>query len=112
MRARIAKYRSRPLVVGEDPVIGCLMITQPVFFPDASWVAQPRDWPKNVVAGKRYDLQKDEGQRIWRACLTNAPVALVDATTAIPAAAAAPGAAIPPPQSPPPGRRSARRSRG
>jgi putative restriction endonuclease len=54
-----------------DPVIGCRTILEPVFFPQELWVAQPSDWPKNIVTSKSYDLTTGEGRRVWEECLAN-----------------------------------------
>jgi len=52
--------------------LGCLMVAEPVFFPQAAWIAQPKDWSRNIVQGKRYDLSEGEGRRIWEECLDRA----------------------------------------
>lgn len=69
MRARIERYRSGNV---QDPggkyPVGCIVLTQPIFFPQELWIPQPDDWPRNVVQGKSYGLQAGEGQRIWQAC--------------------------------------------
>jgi len=41
------------------------MVAEPVFFEPAHWIAQPRDWPPHTVQGKRHDLARGEGARIW-----------------------------------------------
>lgn len=73
MARRIRKYRSRhdsktdgP---GLDPPVGCRMILQPTFFPRDDWIPAPADWAKNIVQGRTYDLSRDEGRRVWDACL-------------------------------------------
>lgn len=41
---RISYYRAkhrRPVQPGEDPEIGCVLLTEPVFFPRADWVRRP-----------------------------------------------------------------------
>ncbi len=81
MRDRISRYRTRPLRPDENPDIGCLLVQQPVFFKPADWIEQPRDWPKQAVQGKRYDLEVGEGRRVWEACLGRTPV--VDAPLAV-----------------------------
>lgn len=43
MRARIEKYRQAPPAQHGDYEIGCLMISQPVFFAAGDCVEQPRD---------------------------------------------------------------------
>lgn len=72
MRRRIEKY-TRPGAAAGDPVVGCLMIAQPVFFGRAQWVEEPVDWKKNIVSGKGYDLEAGEGRRIFQACLARVP---------------------------------------
>ena len=59
MRTRIAHY-DRPMGPGEDPVIGCLFIRDPVFFvPDAT-AAPPPDFPRTgAMQGKSYDLASE-----------------------------------------------------
>ncbi len=73
MAKRIRKYRGRfdspggsP---GFDPPVGCRMILQPTFFTQDAWVPAPRDWSKNIVQGKTYDLSVGEGKRVWDACV-------------------------------------------
>jgi len=70
MLKRIAKYRPKER---RDPhgqyIIGCLMISEPIFFDEADWIPAPRDWAINIVRGKRYDLMVGEGARILNACL-------------------------------------------
>jgi putative restriction endonuclease len=67
MRARIEGYARAPHLPGHQ--VGCIMVSQPVFFPDGDWVAQPKDWKPNVVSGAGYDLTSGEGRRIWEECL-------------------------------------------
>jgi putative restriction endonuclease len=67
---RIEKYRRG---AAAEPTrqyrVGCLMISNPVFFAQADWVAEPADFSKNIVRGAGYDLDAGEGRRIWEACL-------------------------------------------
>jgi putative restriction endonuclease len=68
--ARIEKYQ--PLARGlnhGDQVVGCLMISQPVFFDRADWVRQPADWARQNVRGEYYDLARGEGRRIFEESL-------------------------------------------
>jgi putative restriction endonuclease len=69
MRARIVRYRSDPIDPHDDPTIGCLLVTQPIFFDDNNWIEQPEDWPKHAVQGKTYNLLAGEGRRVWEECL-------------------------------------------
>ncbi|MFG0317032.1 MAG: HNH endonuclease [Planctomycetota bacterium JB042] len=69
MRERIQRLR-RSNRVGEEkvPNVGCIVLAQPVFFPEDAWVRQPHDWKKNVVTGATYDLTRGEGLRILTEC--------------------------------------------
>jgi HNH endonuclease len=72
MRQRIERLRHDEGVAASssgDYDIGCLMLTQPVFFPGPDgWVKPPADWPDNAVQGKSYDLSDGEGARVWEEC--------------------------------------------
>lgn len=73
MVARIKRYRRKgDLSPGSRPdgfIVGCIMIGEPVFFPDGQWVREPADWQRNIVRGKRINLLHGEGQRILGECL-------------------------------------------
>jgi putative restriction endonuclease len=70
MRERIEKYRR---LATDDPLgryeIGCLMISLPTFFEEKDWVRSPKDWSREIVRGKSYNLGQGEGERIWMDCL-------------------------------------------
>lgn len=72
MRDRLYRLRSS-FDANVDPrqnfVIGCILLTQPVFFDEHEWVRMPDNFAKNIVAGKGYDLTKGEGARVWNECL-------------------------------------------
>ena len=80
MTERVEKYRGAAereavqLLGGYE--IGCIMISQPVFFERSDWVADDAGWKSNIVSGKGIDLLAGEGQRIFSECL-----ARVDAGT-------------------------------
>lgn len=71
MQARIETIRERIRYrEGDDrDKIGCVLITQPVFFPEDRWVRQPGNWPVRTQSEKRYDLATGEGARVWHECL-------------------------------------------
>ncbi|GAA1675089.1 hypothetical protein GCM10009733_085130 [Nonomuraea maheshkhaliensis] len=50
------KDRSQPIAPGEDPVIGCVIIRDVVFFPITRIAGPPPGFPSNIVQGKSYDL--------------------------------------------------------
>ena len=72
MRSRIDAYRRRR-GQGEAPggnyKIGCIILAEPAFFPQADWIPQPRDWQRQTEVGRSEDLAQGEGARIWRAVM-------------------------------------------
>ena len=52
-----------------DFEIGCILLSEPVWFHEADWVAPPANWPANAVQGKGYDISSGEAARVWQACL-------------------------------------------
>ena len=75
MLRRLEKYRrsrSPTAATGARPgdyIVGCIMVSQPAFFPPDEWVRDDGDWKPTIVAGKSIDLLHGEGQRILRDCL-------------------------------------------
>jgi putative restriction endonuclease len=60
------------LAEGLNRILGCVAVTEPVFFAPDEWVATPADWSPTIVSGRRYDLDGGEGRRLWTACLERA----------------------------------------
>jgi putative restriction endonuclease len=52
--------------------IGCIILSQPVFFPPELWIPQPLDWGRANLRYKRYDLTVGEGLRVWNECRVRA----------------------------------------
>lgn len=71
MRNRVARYmrKAKALELTRHHEIGCILLTNPVFFPKDFWVDGPTDWHPNIVAGKNYETTVGEGKRIWNECL-------------------------------------------
>jgi putative restriction endonuclease len=69
MRSRIAHYRRDPAVldVRTDPLVGCRIVTQPVFWPRELWIKVPESWSSNIVTGKGYDADGNDGRYLWQA---------------------------------------------
>ena len=67
-RGRLVKLLRAPIDKGEDPVIGCVMISDPVFFPKADWVSVPSDFADQVQRGKTYGVATGEGLQLWKEC--------------------------------------------
>ena len=64
MRQRIGRYR-QDAVAARDYIIGCRIVVQPVFFPEALWIEQPASWARSIVVGKTFDTDTIEGLRLW-----------------------------------------------
>ena len=60
------------LGLGRSRMIGCVAITEPVFFAPDEWVAVPSDWSRNIVSGRTEDLSRGDGLRMWTECLERA----------------------------------------
>ncbi|GGL87327.1 HNH endonuclease [Micromonospora yangpuensis] len=56
MRRLVGRYRRAPLALDEDPLIGCVLIRDTVFFPPDEPAAPPPEFAPNVVQGKGYDV--------------------------------------------------------
>ncbi|MGI5118643.1 HNH endonuclease [Marinactinospora thermotolerans] len=61
MRERISSYRKEPIGDGEDPVIGCILLRDPFFFPAGLAADPPPGFAPNLVQGKGYDLSLNPG---------------------------------------------------
>ena len=86
MRARIEKYRRQPATSHEDYRIGCIILTQPFFFPRDRWIPVPASWKPNIVQGKKYSHDEVDGRALWRAVQDAMQDARADAIAAQPAA--------------------------
>ena len=64
MDKRIRKYRRVKSDV-RDFMIGCILLSEPFFFSEEDWIPVPKDWKKNIVQGKGYDLASGLGARLW-----------------------------------------------
>lgn len=67
MRRRIAKYRRADAADRSDFVIGCRILTQSFFLPEAEWIPTPASWSPNIVTFKTYDTSESDGLALWNA---------------------------------------------
>lgn len=65
MRTRLARLRRAVDDQSTDFNVGCILLEQPFFLPEADWIPAPADWARNIVRGKGYDAAKGEGRRLW-----------------------------------------------
>ena len=59
----IRNYRKDKSVV--NPFIGCIVLTDPIFFEQQDWIPVPTDWSNPIVQGKSYDSNDQIGGLLW-----------------------------------------------
>jgi putative restriction endonuclease len=62
-RGAILKRRAQPTV--PDPVIGCIVLTEPFFLPRDAWIPAPVNWHSSIQQGKTYDSSEPIGAELW-----------------------------------------------
>ena len=67
MRTRIEKYRRAPELPREDYKIGCVVLREPFFFDEGSWIPILKSFSLNIVSGKSYEVNSEEGRDLWDA---------------------------------------------
>lgn len=67
MRSRIEKYRRTAPAPSEDYSIGSIILTQPFFLKESDWIPAPPSFHLNIVQGKTYDLDSEQGRQLWNA---------------------------------------------
>ncbi len=64
MRSKIARYNHVDTIPA-DFLIGCRILTQPVFLDRSRWFDLPASWSRSIVVGKTYDTDTTEGMALW-----------------------------------------------
>ncbi|MFI3198956.1 MAG: HNH endonuclease [Methylococcaceae bacterium] len=49
-----------------DPDIGCTVLSNPFFLEKQHWLENPPGWAGNIVRGKMYESQSEDGSLIWQ----------------------------------------------
>ncbi len=49
-----------------NPEIGCIVLTNPVFFKEEDWIEVPSDWKSNIVSGSTYSDETPIGKKLWQ----------------------------------------------
>ena len=49
-----------------NETIGCTLLTDCFWLPEAEWIDQPDDWSSAIVKGKKYDPYSGPGLRVWQ----------------------------------------------
>lgn len=64
-KLKIEGYRNKKNQDNDNPVIGCIVLTEPVFFEKDDWISVPDSWSKSIVQGKTYTTDDAEGKALW-----------------------------------------------
>ena len=62
-KSMILNYRTDKDSV--NPTIGCVVLTNPIFFKREDWIETPINWSTNIMQGKTYDTNEEIGYNIW-----------------------------------------------
>lgn len=63
---KILGYRSTVNPFHANPNIGCIVLTDPIFFDRDDWIPVPADWHRSIVQGKSYSTETDVGAKLWQ----------------------------------------------
>jgi len=63
--SKIMTLRNQRGVFDPDPMIGCIILAKPFFFPREEWIPAPANWGASIVQGKTYSVDESVGASIW-----------------------------------------------
>ena len=49
-----------------NPTIGCIVLTNPIFFKKEDWIETPSNWGNSIVQGKSYFSDDEIGRSLWQ----------------------------------------------
>ena len=64
-KQKIINYRSADNPYSQNPNIGCIVLTDPIFFDKTDWIDVPTSWNRSIVQGKSYDTFNLDGRELW-----------------------------------------------
>jgi putative restriction endonuclease len=67
LKRRVELYRAQP--VAGDPEIGCNILNQPFLWSETDWIPVPKTWAPNIVQGKGYSTDEQEGAMLWESVM-------------------------------------------
>jgi putative restriction endonuclease len=59
----IKQFRSAENTLDNNPNVGCIVLTNPVFFRQEDWI--PLNWGSGIVQGKSYSTNEADGKSLW-----------------------------------------------
>lgn len=64
-RSKIISYRGGSNTIERNPNVGCIVLTNPIFFNEEDWVELPGNWSRNIVQGKTFDTGNEDDRTYW-----------------------------------------------
>ena len=64
-RESILAYKNQRGHFEPNPIIGCVILSNPFFLSREKWIAAPEDWAPSIVQGKTYSTDDRIGKDIW-----------------------------------------------
>ena len=66
-RSSIIRLRNQENAIETNPNIGCIVLTNPIFFKREDWIPVPDNWPKSgIQQGKSYSTDEPIGRKFWQ----------------------------------------------
>ena len=65
-RQKITSYRSSDNPLGQNASVGCIVLTDPIFFNERDWIEVPVNFNKSIVQGKSYNTSELMGWALWQ----------------------------------------------
>jgi len=63
LQRMIFQYRKDETLA--NPTIGCIILTNPIFFKREDWISAPEDWRMHEMEGMIYSRETQIGERLW-----------------------------------------------
>lgn len=65
-KQKIITYRNSANSFTKNPNIGCIVLTDPIFFKKKDWINVPSNWSSHIVQGKSYNTKDEIGNKLWK----------------------------------------------
>lgn len=65
LKEKILLYRNTTNSLDNNPNIGCIVLSDPIFFNQNDWIEVPKNWANPIVTGKIYDTSDVIGREVW-----------------------------------------------
>jgi len=64
--SKIRSYRDSSNSIENNLNIGCIVLTDPIFFDEPDWINIPDNWSRNIVQGKTYNTSDTDDRLYWQ----------------------------------------------